>query len=342
MKRLTCEVCGSTDIMKENGIFVCQACGCKYSLEEARKMMIEGTVEVTGTVRVNHADDIKNYLALAEKYNDDCNCKEALRYCDKVLELDPDNWKAWRIKSTANASRITGNFIDGSSFNHAFRNCPDSEKKFLVDEYECSFVYESKCRLEKDVFPKKDEDSELIALGRDLEFIWEYEERFAEMSHRGLSTKGKLELLEIVNNILGGAWAKYNIVLTCIYIMKAYEIGLLICRYDGSRDIADLKNSINQNLVELQDHIMKIIDEYFKLQVDFWNHEMSLKNLFDFDGKRKIKKRIDDQSRDREDAIEKMNRKKEQIDREVIAPLRKKCEEHHERLLAILNQNPEV
>ena len=40
MKRLVCEMCGSTDIMKENGVFVCQTCGTKYSVEEAKKMMV--------------------------------------------------------------------------------------------------------------------------------------------------------------------------------------------------------------------------------------------------------------------------------------------------------------
>ena len=46
MKRLTCEMCGSIDLVKQDGMFVCQSCGTKYSLEEARKMMIEGTVTI--------------------------------------------------------------------------------------------------------------------------------------------------------------------------------------------------------------------------------------------------------------------------------------------------------
>ena len=47
MKQLTCEMCGSTDLMKQDGVFVCQSCGTKYSVEEAKKMMVEGTVDVT-------------------------------------------------------------------------------------------------------------------------------------------------------------------------------------------------------------------------------------------------------------------------------------------------------
>ena len=28
MKQITCEMCGSTDFMKQDGFFVCQSCGC--------------------------------------------------------------------------------------------------------------------------------------------------------------------------------------------------------------------------------------------------------------------------------------------------------------------------
>ena len=37
-------MCGSTDLMKQDGVFVCQSCGTKYSVEEAKKMMVEGNV----------------------------------------------------------------------------------------------------------------------------------------------------------------------------------------------------------------------------------------------------------------------------------------------------------
>lgn len=60
MKRLTCEMCGSTDLIKEDGVFVCQSCQCRYSVEEARKLMIEGTVEVTGTVKID--DSSQNHI----------------------------------------------------------------------------------------------------------------------------------------------------------------------------------------------------------------------------------------------------------------------------------------
>lgn len=98
MKQLTCEMCGSTDLLKEDGVFVCQSCGCKYSVEEAKKMMIEGTVEVQGTVKIDHSDKIDNYYALAENAYDSHNFQEAETYCNKIIELDASNYQAWFLK----------------------------------------------------------------------------------------------------------------------------------------------------------------------------------------------------------------------------------------------------
>ena len=61
MKQLTCEMCGSTDIVKDGGVFVCQTCGCKYSVAEAKKMMTE-TIEED-----DHAED---YLGIADTSQD--------------------------------------------------------------------------------------------------------------------------------------------------------------------------------------------------------------------------------------------------------------------------------
>ena len=61
MKQLTCEMCGSTDLIKQDGVFICQSCGTKYSIEEAKKMMVEGSVEVAGTVKIDDSSKIENY-----------------------------------------------------------------------------------------------------------------------------------------------------------------------------------------------------------------------------------------------------------------------------------------
>lgn len=41
MKKMQCEVCASNDIIKQEGCYVCQSCGCKYTTEEARSLLLE-------------------------------------------------------------------------------------------------------------------------------------------------------------------------------------------------------------------------------------------------------------------------------------------------------------
>lgn len=101
MNQLKCEMCGSTDLIKDGGVFVCQNCGCKYSVEEARKMMVEGVVEVVGTVKVDDTHKIENYFSLAERALGADNEAEAEDYCNRILEIDPDNYKAWLMKGKA-------------------------------------------------------------------------------------------------------------------------------------------------------------------------------------------------------------------------------------------------
>lgn len=94
MKQLTCEMCGSTDLIKQDGFFICQTCGCKYSVEEAKKMMIEGTVDVQGTVKVDSSDELRNLYQIARRAKDDNNGENAAKYYDMILVKDPTSWEA--------------------------------------------------------------------------------------------------------------------------------------------------------------------------------------------------------------------------------------------------------
>ncbi len=104
MTKIQCELCGSTDIMKKEGFFVCQHCGCKYSLEEARKMMIEGKVDVSGsTVNVVAQKEISGFLNLAKDAlikSEISNCEEM---SDKAIQLDPDIPDGWFMKACCNS-----------------------------------------------------------------------------------------------------------------------------------------------------------------------------------------------------------------------------------------------
>ena len=89
MKQLTCEMCGSTELLKQEGVFVCQTCGTKYSVEEAKKMMIEGTVEVKGTVKVDKSNETDALLKRVFMFLEKEDWSNADEYCEKVLDIDP-------------------------------------------------------------------------------------------------------------------------------------------------------------------------------------------------------------------------------------------------------------
>ncbi len=94
MKQLTCEMCGSNDLIKQDGVFVCQSCGCKYSVEEAKKMMVEGTVEVTGTVKVDDEKETLNLKQLVSNAKNRKDYKEAAKYYNELLLKEPNSWEA--------------------------------------------------------------------------------------------------------------------------------------------------------------------------------------------------------------------------------------------------------
>ena len=132
MKQLTCEMCGSTDLIKQDGVFVCQACGCKYSIEEAKKMMVEGTVHVDSSHLTS------NYLSMAKNALDAGNNTEADNYCNKIIEVDPTSYEAWFVKGKAVGWESTlGNQRIGetiNAFSNALDNCPEDKKAELAEE----------------------------------------------------------------------------------------------------------------------------------------------------------------------------------------------------------------
>ena len=94
MKKLVCEMCGGTNIVKENGVYVCQNCGVQYSLEEAKKMMIEGTVNVQGTVQVDNTTLVENYYRNARRAMQQDDWEGVERYYDLILQNNPGSIEA--------------------------------------------------------------------------------------------------------------------------------------------------------------------------------------------------------------------------------------------------------
>ena len=93
-------MCGGKDLIKEDGVFVCQSCGCKYSPEEAKKIMIEDTVEVKGKVSVDSSDSLNNFIIRGNQFFEKREYEKAEAYYDKALDID------------ANSHAVMNNFLE--------------------------------------------------------------------------------------------------------------------------------------------------------------------------------------------------------------------------------------
>ena len=94
MNALHCEICNSSNLIKEGGVFICQSCGTKYSLEDAKKLMVDVAIEVTGTVKIDTSSELLNLYEIARRAKDSNNNENALRYYDMILVKDPSSWEA--------------------------------------------------------------------------------------------------------------------------------------------------------------------------------------------------------------------------------------------------------
>lgn len=113
MKAVTCELCGGNDLVKDGGMFVCQHCGTKYTVEEARKLIVEGPVSVEGVAST------KNLLMRAQEFERNNNVDKAEEYYNRVLDLDPRNAEAKRamkrLEKVITAPNLTVEFLPANS-----------------------------------------------------------------------------------------------------------------------------------------------------------------------------------------------------------------------------------
>ena len=115
MKTIVCEMCGSHDVVKQDGMYVCQNCATKYSVEEAKKLFAEvessnGEVihDTESPIRVDDQSVLNQLLESADRFYESRDYVHAGALYEKIIELDPTNWRGVFYSLCCNAyqSRI--------------------------------------------------------------------------------------------------------------------------------------------------------------------------------------------------------------------------------------------
>ena len=93
MRQLKCEICDSTNLIKEDGVFVCQSCGVKYSVEEVKRIIGGETVEIQGVVKIDSTEWLNNLRLLARRAKNINNIEDASKYYNDLRVYEPNNWE---------------------------------------------------------------------------------------------------------------------------------------------------------------------------------------------------------------------------------------------------------
>lgn len=91
-------MCGSKDFLKQEGVFVCQSCGIKYSVEDAKQLMTEGAAQIQGAVKVDKPSETETSFNRTHMLLEDGERKSTNEHCEKMLEraflfLEDGNWE---------------------------------------------------------------------------------------------------------------------------------------------------------------------------------------------------------------------------------------------------------
>lgn len=90
MATAACVVCGSINLVMDDGLFVCQDCECKYTVEQVRNLMTNQEVSVSEQQPSPAAD----YRELAQRALDINDLSTAAEMFDKAVEADPDDYNS--------------------------------------------------------------------------------------------------------------------------------------------------------------------------------------------------------------------------------------------------------
>ena len=134
---IKCELCGNDQLVKNDGYYVCEECGTRYTPEEARRLVVKNVDTVSD-------DSIENWRILGLRAYEKPDYDTAEKYFTKILEKDPFDCQAVHyvglfkavneIPDTNNAVRLLEeNITEATSFIDDTELDPEEEFRARMD-----------------------------------------------------------------------------------------------------------------------------------------------------------------------------------------------------------------
>ena len=95
LNEIECSICNSTDFYQNEDSFVCRICGTTYSGHEIKIKEMQNIVEITGTVKEDVSDKLKNLYDIARRSRKTEEFESAQKYYEIILMKDANSWEAY-------------------------------------------------------------------------------------------------------------------------------------------------------------------------------------------------------------------------------------------------------
>lgn len=323
MAALVCDICGGKLIMGAGGKAICDSCGMEYSTDRIK----EKVLEIKGTVRVDNSHMIENYLQMAQSEKEFGKNAEAESYCNKIIEIEPTNYKALMLKGKAvvwQSSLEKPRVDEGlAAFVKAINNAPDEVKDDLVEEVkeEIKKVYVALISTRADIFARLPTDKEAqeflddtkLILGTMDAFIAQTGKSFPIYEMQPIASLIDKSVIEAWHNVI---WPEFNrnsqnsdditIKLEYLKFMKILAFcGILVhtaigFSKDDEENILRYKNLIRFNTVIIKSYYGgdAFIEEYVNdRRIEIREYEAKIKEIEETKEKKEkeeAKKRFED------------------------------------------------
>ena len=135
MKALVCEMCQSNELVKQDGYYVCQHCGTKYTVEEARKLMVEGTVKVDNTEKINNLYQLARQSKITNSYGD------MAKYYGAIREECPNDWEAmfYSVIGSARNCKIIAISSAATSIRNVFPSVMEAIESHAAEKEDAAY-----------------------------------------------------------------------------------------------------------------------------------------------------------------------------------------------------------